>query len=80
MTTLIPELDFGDRLRITRTKAGVSREQMAAEFGVTPGAVAQWESGRSQPKQLPHVVARWAELTGYDGRWIIFGSDSTSNN
>lgn len=79
MTATIPELHVGDRLRITRDKAGVSRERMAREFHVTVGAVSQWENGRTQPRHLLEVVRKWAELTGFDYHWIAFG-DSTSNN
>lgn len=34
-----------DRIRNLRRKMNWSQRQMASEFGVSPGAVAHWESG-----------------------------------
>ena len=73
MTATIPELHVGDRLRITRDKAKISRESMAKEFAVSVGAISQWENGRTQPRHLLDVMRKWAELTGYSLDWIAFG-------
>ena len=72
----VPELELGDRLRITREKAGISREDMAAHFGKSVGALSHWETGRGEPRHMLDVVLLWAELTGYDYRWIAFGDSS----
>ena len=78
--TRIPELTLGDRLRITRDKAGISRDEMGKHFGTKAGAIGHWETDRSMPRDMLGMVKRWAEITGYDAHWIAFGSDSTSNN
>ncbi len=39
-----------DERRKIRLSAGVSLEELAAELGVTPGAVSRWELGQSEPR------------------------------
>lgn len=40
---------FGSRLRDFRKKAGITQSQLAELFNITQGAVAQWESGFTNP-------------------------------
>lgn len=40
---------FGDNLKLARLSANVTQQQMADQFGITRGAVAQWESGAIYP-------------------------------
>lgn len=44
----------------SRRQAKLSQSDIAAEIGVSPSAVASWESGRRQPRGLPAI--RYAEL------------------
>jgi len=39
------KIDFPKRVKILRTALGLTQRQFAAEFRVSPGAVALWESG-----------------------------------
>lgn len=50
---------FGDNLKKARTSADFTQQQMADRFGVTRGAVAQWESGVVYPEasKLPDIAA-----------------------
>jgi transcriptional regulator with XRE-family HTH domain len=50
----------GVMLRATREMAGVSRDVMAEECGVSPGTISNWESGRSIPARAHLKV--WSEL------------------
>lgn len=40
--------DIPDRIRMLRESMGWSMRELAKRFGVTHGAVSQWESGESQ--------------------------------
>ena len=46
---LLPALFDGDRLRQARVYAGLRKVDVAHAIGVTPGAVGQYESGRTRP-------------------------------
>jgi transcriptional regulator with XRE-family HTH domain len=50
----------GVMLRATREMAGVSRDLMAEECGVSAGTISHWESGRSIPARAHLKV--WSEL------------------
>ena len=39
------EISNSDRVKILRSALGLSQRKMAKEFGVSPSAVAHWESG-----------------------------------
>jgi predicted unusual protein kinase regulating ubiquinone biosynthesis (AarF/ABC1/UbiB family)/DNA-binding XRE family transcriptional regulator len=51
--------DFCSRLTALRKMLGLSQRQMATEFNVTPGAIANWESGT---RQVPGAVVRLIEI------------------
>jgi len=40
---------FPLQLKVTRIAAGLTRRQLAAQLGVHPGTVAEWERGEAQP-------------------------------
>lgn len=67
----IPELSLGDRLRLAREKAGLSREEMASSLGVGVAGIGHWENDRSRPKDVLASVARWAELTQTPRSWLL---------
>jgi transcriptional regulator with XRE-family HTH domain len=52
----------GVMLHAVREMAGVPRDRMAEECGVSAGTISHWESGRSIPARAHLKV--WAELTG----------------
>lgn len=75
--TTIPELTLGDRLRLTREKARISRERMGQEFGVAAGAIGHWETDRSMPRDMISTIRAWSELTGFDAHWLAFGETAS---
>jgi transcriptional regulator with XRE-family HTH domain len=44
-----PPASFPLRLKAARVAAGLTRQQLAAQIGVHPGTVAEWERGESRP-------------------------------
>lgn len=40
---------FGDRLRVARTAAGMTQEQLGFALGVTKSSVSAWENNRETP-------------------------------
>ncbi len=49
-TDLNEKLDrIGDRLRVERTKAGISQRELARRLGLSPSLISQIESGLSKP-------------------------------
>ena len=49
--------DSANRIKQLRADAGQSQAGLAEKIGVTPAAVAQWESGRAQPSWK-----RWQQI------------------
>lgn len=41
-----PAMEISDRIRLARTRAGLSQTQLARTVGVTRGMVGQWETGK----------------------------------
>lgn len=64
----------GKAIRDVRTMRGMSIADFAEAVGVTVGAVSQWETGRTSPRQhLQLKVATaldvpWSMLFGLDGQ------------
>ncbi|WP_414653332.1 helix-turn-helix domain-containing protein [Geminicoccus sp.] len=42
-------MDVGERIRLARTRQKLSQRDVAKRLGVSPSAVAQWESGNTKP-------------------------------
>ena len=40
---------IGERLRLIRTRLGMSQKQLAAEIGVSPSRISDYVSGRAEP-------------------------------
>ena len=62
----------GDAIRVARTDAGLTQQQLADLVGVTKAAVSEWERGGSMPRIVHQVkIANnlkiaWAEMFGPD--------------
>ena len=48
--------EIAKRLRYWREKAGLSREELAAEVNVDASAVRHWERGATSPRDLDRVA------------------------
>lgn len=63
----------GKTIRQLRKMRGLTSQELAAEIGVTPGAVSQWEHGVHSPRQHHQTsIARaldvpWSTIFGLDG-------------
>ncbi len=44
-------MSFGTQLRLRREELGLTRAQLAAELGVSPSAISNYENGLSSPKE-----------------------------
>lgn len=68
---------LGDRLAKARRAAGFDQQQLAAHMGVSRATVSAWERDRNLPEELRYVVTRWAEITGADRDWLLWGDEGT---
>jgi transcriptional regulator with XRE-family HTH domain len=70
-----PHLTFGQRLRVSRERLGLTVRDVAAALpGISMSAVATWERGVSEPSV--GRVAKLAKFYGVDVRWLIEGIDT----
>lgn len=70
-----PFATAGQGIRQARKIKGISIEEFAAEIGVTPGAVSQWETGRYGPRQHMQVaIARVLDVP----HSLLFGLDEVA--
>jgi DNA-binding XRE family transcriptional regulator len=78
-----PEINFGERLRITRRKYAerlghsVTQRNMADAIGVAYGNYAAWEAGNGIPTDLADVVKKVWRVTGVDPFWLLGWSDDS---
>lgn len=66
------EMRLAGRIRVARKHAGMSQQDLAAQLGVSRGAVANWESAGSV---LPATerLQRIAQVTGTTFEWLATG-------
>lgn len=58
-------MSFSDRLKEARKKSGFTQKQLADELGVTPAMIAQYETGKRQPKSETLTKIAEALKVGY---------------
>jgi transcriptional regulator with XRE-family HTH domain len=66
---------WGQNIEIARTRLGLSRDEFAAQLGVTMVTVWRWERDGREPRR--QMKTRIAELTGQDVR-LLFHIPTTS--
>ena len=66
--TARPQLDH-DRLNAARKAAGLRREQICADMGISYITLARWETGLTEPSFT--MGLRLAELVGCDPRELV---------
>jgi transcriptional regulator with XRE-family HTH domain len=66
------KMDFAQRLRDARTRAGVTQQQLADHVGLTHAAISKMESGKSDAMLAPNLFAV-AEYLGVDAKWLALG-------
>lgn len=62
---------IGDRIKILRTKKGITQEQLAGELECHPNTIAWWETGRSLPN--PVMIIEMSEVFGVTTDYILKG-------
>ncbi|MBL5975336.1 MAG: XRE family transcriptional regulator [Candidatus Leucobacter sulfamidivorax] len=74
---LIPQWNFGDRLRKARREyTEFTQEQMAEQLGVTLKAYSSWEAGRSNgPRNIAQAAVKLEEITGIPKTWFLGWND-----
>jgi transcriptional regulator with XRE-family HTH domain len=72
VTSVPPDMDIHQRVRIARNYAGFSLAEFAEAVGVTYEAARSWEAGESQPR--PGRYAKIAEATGTTEAWMASGT------
>jgi transcriptional regulator with XRE-family HTH domain len=72
-----PEWTFGDRMRKARSRSGMDQREFADAIGVTPSALAQWETDRATPREIVAVAKRVEVLTGVRTAWLLDIEDKT---
>lgn len=73
MAAIVPQWTPGERLAKARKEAGLTQAEMAEKLAVSPGAVAQWETDRVQPRNLRKRLRRWSTITGVSYGWLLAG-------
>jgi transcriptional regulator with XRE-family HTH domain len=63
---------MADRIRTARQGATLSQAELAIQLGVTPGAVAQWESLHGTKPKTERLIAI-AAATGTEFNWLATG-------
>ena len=66
------ELSTGGRIRMFRTRLGLSQQDLATRMGVAKSMVGQWEIGKREPK-VPYLLAI-ADAMGCSFSWLATGT------
>lgn len=67
-------MEFGDKLRSLRTKAGLTQLEIAEKLDVSAAAIGAWENGRAKPRLTK--LGQLAELLGTSAADLM-GEDAT---
>jgi transcriptional regulator with XRE-family HTH domain len=62
---------IGEKIKIARSAACLTQDQLAERIGVTRGAIAQWESNTTRPRM--DSVIKLAAATNSDFNWLFRG-------
>lgn len=72
-------MEFGEKVKAVRTKAGLTQEQFAQRLGVTRQAVSNWENGRNLP-DIGVVIAMSRTFGVSLDELILGGEDMAQEN
>jgi transcriptional regulator with XRE-family HTH domain len=72
-------MEFGEKVKAVRTKAGLTQEQFAQRLGVTRQAVSNWENGRNLP-DIEVVIAMSRTFGVSLDELILGGEDMAQEN
>ena len=66
-------MTLGERITLSRKRAGLSQEQLGEKLGVSRQAVSKWESNQSNPDVA--YVAEMCRLFGVSSDWLLLGRE-----
>ena len=64
-------MSIGERIKSARTKAGISQAELAKMVGRSQSAVAEWETGDTQPRR--NIVEKIAAALDVTAVWLEIG-------
>jgi transcriptional regulator with XRE-family HTH domain len=70
-----PSASIGERIRIARDRAGLTRAELGRRVGVRPSASRQWEQRDATTPSVTHL-AQIAAVTGVAFEWLATGRGS----
>jgi len=65
---------IGERIRILRTRQGITQAKLASEAHISESTIRNWESGRRAPR-MGDGLAKVAELLRLEPGQILHGMD-----
>lgn len=69
-------MEFKDRLKAARKKAGLTQAQLAKDIGVDQSSISDLERGKSQSSSYAYQIAT---ACGVDAKWLITGKEESKN-
>lgn len=70
----IPRVEtFGDRLALLRHHLGLSRKAAADKCGLDDASWANWEGGKTRPRDFPRVVEAIHDGLRANVDWLMWG-------
>jgi len=68
---MIPGWSFGDRLRKARLMRGMDQRALARVLEVSPGAIGQWETDLTRPRNIAEVARRVQDVCRVPAWWLL---------
>lgn len=68
---VIPGWSFGDRLRKARVMRGMDQRTLARILEVSPGAIGQWETDVTRPRDIAEVARKVQEACRVPAWWLL---------
>lgn len=66
-----PVWTFGDRMRKARRRSGMTGAEFSQALGITQSALGQYETDRTQPRDIVELSRRVEALTGIPAAWML---------
>lgn len=67
----ISQMNIGERIKQQRKNLKLTQKQVADELEITPGAVTQWETGMTEPKNLYKL----SQVLKCSQEWLLTGKE-----
>ncbi|WP_336627336.1 MULTISPECIES: helix-turn-helix domain-containing protein [unclassified Microbacterium] len=68
---VIPGWSFGDRLRKARVMRGLDQRALARILDVSPGAIGQWETDLTRPRNIAEIARKVQEACRVPAWWLL---------